>query len=246
MQLLSVCLLNTQDRYQIHFGHIVVVGYFYCDCKLWKSREQNTTWNCAELVQHMWDVPCLHKSRELPPWNYMGRHRCHLLYHSQNMDRGKCIHPYHTMVMCYDYEIATVCLSNSRLNYKTHEKKIHALLLLLLLWLLLRKKKRNKKVTKNSKARWAEVDQQACSKLLPCSTEAPQRVHLVFLMTKDPNHQQQYPEKLSLLCPAWYRLSHGLWMRSSLQVLGSSSYEVLGLLDFATIDTAIFFKNLHL
>jgi hypothetical protein len=37
-----------------------------------------------------------------------------------------------------------------------------------------------------------------------------------------------------------------LWMRSSLQVLGSSSYEVLGLLDFATIDTAIFFKNWHL
>jgi hypothetical protein len=98
--------------------------------------------------------------------------------------------------MCYQ---SATQGSNYHANWRTHVK-IHVLL-----W-----KKTMMRVTK--KKIWVEVDWQVCSKLPPCTEQAPQQAGSVFLMKA-----LQHPQKFSLVS-AWYQLSQGL---SCLMVSGS-------------------------
>ncbi len=180
-----------------------------------KSACKKITWNFWEQ-QHMYGG-CLHKSRGLLPWNYMGRHP-HFPHPLQNMGRGRRIH-WSSHKMCYQ---SAKVGSNCHLNLRTHVK-IHVLLLMNPMMM-----NQARKVKAQVK-----VDQQACSKLLPCSEQAPLRARWVFLMKA---LQLLHPDhcKLSSVSSAWYQFSLGL---SSLTLSGSW-LEWLGLLENFAIAAA--------
>ncbi len=182
-----------------------------------KSTCKKITWNFWEIGQHMWGGPCLHKSRGLLPWNYMGQHP-HFPHPLRNMGRGRCIH-WSSHKMCYQ---SAKVGSNCHLNLRTRVK-IHVLLMMNLMMM---------NQVRKVKAQ-VKVDQQACSKLLPCSEQALPRACWVFLMKA---LQLLHPDhcKLSSVSSAWYQFSLGL---SSLTLSGSW-LEWLGLLENFAIAAA--------
>ncbi len=182
-----------------------------------KSDCKKITWNFGELGQHMWGGPCLHKSRELLPWNHMGQHP-HFPHPLRNMGRGRCIH-WSSHKMCYQ---SAKVGSNCHLNLRTRVKIRVLLVMKLMMMNQVRKVKAQVK-----------VDQQACSKLLPCNEQAPRRACWVFLIKA---LQLLHPDhcKLSLVSSAWYHFSLGL---SSLTLSGSW-LECLALLENFAIAAA--------